>query len=143
MASNWVKLNKGKYDWLNKHDHMDLILLQRFIDENGFVSVSTCRDLTTMKWFLKNGKDVGKYRINDRPPQDDHGYYFKYKSGECAYVYQPYADIAVLDVEVKEYADKLGLSGVVYDSRHSWYYPNNSLVVVVSLPHQSVVVPKH
>lgn len=141
MANNWTKLKNGKYDWLTKHNFMDLDLLQRFIDDNGFVSVSTCRDLTTMKWFLQNGKDVGKYSLNDMPPQDDHGYYFKYKSGECVYVYQPYADKPELELKVKQYAERLDLCGTVYDSTHSWYYPHNSLLVVISLPHKKIIVP--
>ena len=138
--ANWIKLKKGKYDWMYSNQHTDFELLQKFIDENGFVSVTNGRAGTTFKWYLQHGKDVGRYDLDDHPPGDDHGYFFKYPSGECVYAYHPYADIAELAPQVKRWADGLKVKAAVYSGAYSWYYPNESLLVVVSLPDRNIKV---
>jgi len=141
----WTKLKKGKYAWLYAYESKDLELLQKFIDGNGFVSVSRSRVYMPIKWFLQHGRDVGNYRYIDdelRFPYADHDYYFKYPSGECVYISQPYGDIADTELVVKAWAETFGIKVEVYDGEYSWHYPHNSLLVVASLPGRDVKVFK-
>ena len=153
-TSSWTKLNKGKYDWLYYHKGVfDFELFEKFVNDNLFIAVSNKRTTTTLKWFLENGKDVGNPNVYDRLtkcdgdqldyPLADHDYYFKYPTGECVYVAQPYVSKEIAEPIVKAYAEKHGVRAEVYGGSFAWYNPNakdDICLIVISLPNRKVKV---
>jgi len=152
-TSSWNKLNK-RYDWLYFHEGVfNFEMFEKFVNENCFIAVSKKRTTTTLKWFLENGKDVGNPNQYDRLtkckgdqleyPLDDHDYYFKYPSGECVYVSQPYVSKETAEPIVMEYAKTHGVKTKVYDGSYAWYNPKDKdkiCFIVIALPNRNVKV---
>ena len=156
-TSNWTKLNK-RYDWLYFHEGVfDFAMFEKFVAENGFVSVRKGRGTCTLKWFLQNGRDVpfkayprqreavSKILGNHlpRPELADHDHYYKLPSGECVYVSQPYVSKEIAEPIVMGWARKLGVKAKVYDGSYAWYNTKDKdeiCLIVISLPDRDVKV---
>ena len=153
-TSSWTKLNKGKYDWLYFYDGVfNFGMFEKFVAENGFVSVSKSRHYTTLKYFLEYGKDVGNRNFYDKLtkfkgdqldyPLGDHDYYFKLPTGECVYVSQPYVSKEKAEPVIMEYAKAHGVVAKVYDGSYAWYNPSDKdkiCLIMIALPNRDVTV---
>lgn len=115
----------------------DFTMLEAFLKANNFDRMHTWGGGDQVETVLKSGTFASSKRrfVDEKnPPYIDHAKYFKSTvTGICCLTYNPYYDADHIKPEVIAWATSLGLKAEVYDSSKSWYYPDSTCFVVISL----------
>lgn len=137
----WETITSEKIRCLYHGSNSDFEMLEQFIKVNGFNKLHLFSVTPDIKAVLKSGGfhrslcDKWGVRDEDIPPYKDHAAYFKNtKDKVCCLTYNPYYPADKIRLEVEQWATERGLKATVYDAKYSWYYPNSTCFVIISLP---------
>ena len=139
-----MKWRKIEYPWKNLQipdSKIDLRmgLFNDFVDYFGFDQMAWAESVGSYERLLYGKRSYNNvanscYYLNgwkkpERVPDDDHGIVFKTKgTSRIVHVSQPYAFDRV---EIEEWCDKRELIYVICDKKYSFYYPDNTDMVLL------------
>lgn len=119
----------------------DFETLEQFINANKFNMIHYFTNTQDIKTILTTGKsNKSSWNITEEePPRIDHAIYFKNSSNKiCCLTYNSYYPADKVRQEVEQWAAERELKATVYDAKYSWYAPNSTCFVVISLPDVTV-----
>lgn len=139
----WDKVTKKTEFRMHKGANVDRTKLRAFFDQNKIIKFGRIPKKQDWERFFSTGRNTAnlinatKYEM----PYSDHDRVFKTETGEICYISQPYPNIEDIKSELIQWASDRNLEIDFYDSSHSWYYPNNTTLLVLHLPKISFIIP--
>jgi len=139
---SWEKLTERHNLDLPSQRNTDFNLFDKFIEANEIVDCRKSITYAEFEKFLQSGRDAGKIVKNECPPLGfhGHGYFYRSKTGDICYIYHPYTLEKILEPELKQWTKERDLKAVIYDKIYSWYNPNSTLLVVITLKNVNIKV---
>lgn len=133
---SWYPIQKYIEACRNAQQPGDITLFDKWSSEKGIDRYTYLGP--NVQWLKLVQTGVMRYPLyfdNDAPPNYDHTVAFKnIKEKKCWIVYQPYYSKSEIEPEVVAWATAHGLAAQVLDTSESWYSPNSTCVVIISLP---------
>lgn len=139
----WKKVTRKTEFQMHAHSNNNPEMMRRFFDENQIQKFTRLQIYQDWNRFFLTKRDT--YMLKDAAktgmPYNDHGRAFMNHLAQICYVSQPYAEVRQVKVELEQWASERGLVVELFDSTHSWYNKDNTMVVLVHLPGVHFIIP--
>ena len=131
----WYRLSEYAINHFHEGKQFNPDMFKDFVRANKFNMATFSSPIDYAK-LLKDGRFPKSYSCLEwnSPPYIDHARIFKStKTGVMCLTYQPYKEAVENRFNIEQWANDNGLKAEIHGSECSWYYPGETLLIVVHL----------
>lgn len=116
-------------------EHSDISLFEQWVVDKGITRYSTSRNENVPKFLMTGRTTVGypNSKANEPPFMDHIAFYKNTKTNQVWLTSQPYHNRTEIENEVEAWAERYNINVEMYNADKSWYYPNNTCLIVYTI----------